>query len=79
MLGRFVVMMLCVKVMAMGDVGVMRGLRVIAGFVVPSRLLVVRGGVPAMLGGVLVMIGGRMFAHRFCSIVGMKNRHAAFP
>ena len=63
---RLDVMMLGVAGMAVGGVGVMGRLLVIAGFVVP-------GGFAVMLGGVFVMLGGLVMvldAHVSLSRVG---------
>jgi hypothetical protein len=59
---RLGVMLLGVAGMAMRAVGVMRGLLVIAGFVVLGGFAVMLGGVLVMFGGLVMMLDG-VFAH----------------
>ena len=58
----FGVMLLGVAGMAVSGVGVMRGLLVIAGFVMLGGFAVMLGGVLVMFGGLVMMVDG-VLAH----------------
>jgi hypothetical protein len=62
---RLVVMMLGMAGMAMGAVGVMRPLLVIAGFVVLGGFAVMFRGLLVMFGGLLMMLYALVVAHVF--------------
>jgi uncharacterized protein YebE (UPF0316 family) len=56
--GGFVMVVLCVQMVTVRHVRVMRGLQVIAAFVMLSGLVVMVRGVSAVLGCVPVVVGG---------------------
>jgi hypothetical protein len=67
---RLDVVMFGVAGMAVGGVGVVRRLFVIAGFVMLGGFTVVASGMLVMLGGLVVMIGVGVFAHVALPVCG---------
>ena len=67
---RLDMMMFGVAGMAMGGVGVMRGLLVIAGLVVLGSFAVMLGGVFVVLGGLVMVVDACVVAHVSLSRVG---------
>ena len=59
---------------AVGDVGVMRRLLVIAGFVVLGGFAVMLGGMLVVLGGLVMVLDWLVFAHVALPVQRLKSR-----
>lgn len=77
LLGRVRVMIGRVQRVAVRDLGMMRGLLVIAGLVMLGGFAMMLGGMLVVMRGVLVMFVNLMIAHRFRSLTGWKGAGAS--
>jgi hypothetical protein len=64
----------CVRKVPVGDVRMMPGLHMVAGFMMPRGFAVVLGCVLVVLGGLMMMRSAFVICHRLRSPCGEQNR-----